>query len=122
MLKQKSKNLLASGLVAGSMLVVAGGPSAADEVMNAGSVLEKMEAKELSAYISGILEGLAYARFRKDTLAAGSKDERGSSCIYKWYYTGTGKTPASILATFRKYPDQMPATIIALMVKQECGE
>jgi hypothetical protein len=43
-------------------------------------------------------------------------------CIRDWYYTGTGSTTASIWATFKKYPDQGAATIIALMVKQECGE
>lgn len=120
MLKQKPMNILAGGVIAGSVLAV--GNTAIAEVMDAGSILEKMEDKERYAYISGIVEGLAYARFRKDTIAAGSKDERGSSCIHNWYYTGTGKTPFSIEATFKKYPDQMPSVIIALMVKKECGE
>lgn len=121
MLKQKPMNILAGGMIVGSMLA-AGSAGAADEVMDARYILEKMETKEQFAYISGIVEGMAYARLRKDTIVAGSKDERGSNCIYDWYYTGTGKTPGSILATFGKYPDQRPATIIALMVKQECGE
>jgi hypothetical protein len=119
MLKQKAQNILVGCLVAGS--VVAVGSTATAQVMTAGVILEKMEDRELAGYIGGIVEGLAYARFRKDTIAAGSKDERGSSCIYNWYYTNNDQ-PAGILATFRKYPDQMPATIIALMVKQECGE
>jgi hypothetical protein len=120
MLKQKPMDILARGLIAGSVLV--NGNMATAQVMTAGVILEKMKSDEQFAYINGIVEGLAYARFRKDTIAAGDKDERGSSCIQKWYYTGDGTTHASIVATFRRYPDQMPATIIALMVKQECGE
>lgn len=120
MLKQKPMNILAGGLISGSVMAV--GNMAIAEEMNAGSILEKMQATELSAHISGIVEGLAYARFRKDTIAAGSRDERGMQCIRDWYYTGTGTTSASIWATFKKYPDQGAANIIALMVKQECGE
>lgn len=98
------------------------GGGAAAEVMNAGYVVEKMETKEQFAYISGIVEGMAYARFRKDTIAAGSKDERGSNCIYDWYHTDSRKTHASIFATFRNNPEQLPTVIIALMIKRECGE
>ncbi|MCO5081769.1 MAG: hypothetical protein M9955_08945 [Rhizobiaceae bacterium] len=119
MLKQKPINILAGGLIAGSVL--ANGNMATAQVMTAGVIVEKMEADELAGFISGVIEGLAYARFRKDTIAAGSKDERGMNCIYNWYYASNDQ-PAGILATFRKYPDRMPGTIVALMVKQECGE
>ena len=90
--------------------------------MTAGLLLEKMGGDERFAYINGMVEGMAYSRFRKDTIAAGSKTETGLNCIYGWYYSGDGKTHASIEATFRKYPDQMPSVIIAAMIKKECGE
>lgn len=97
-------------------------PANADTAMTAGAILEKMGTDERFAYINGIVEGMAYSRFRKDTLAAGAKTETGLNCIYGWYYTGDGKTHASIEATFLKYPDQMPATIIGAMIKRECDE
>lgn len=119
MLREYQRNILASGLIAGS--VIANSDMASAQTMTAGVVLEKMENRELGGFISGVIEGLAYARFRKDTLAAGSKDERGMNCIYNWYYASNDQ-PAGILATFQKYPERMPGVIIALMVKQECGE
>lgn len=90
----------------------------------AGVALEKMEPGERITYVSGIVEGMAYARFRKDTLAAGQKDETGSRCIREWFASKPdGKSMmAWIDANFVKFPDYTPATIVYAMVKKECGE
>jgi hypothetical protein len=108
-----------SGLV---IAAVVGIHPAQAQDMTAGLILEKMQPEERFAYINGIVEGMAYARFRKDTIATGSKDEAGMKCIYGWYYTGDGKTHARIEAAFRKFSDHMPSVIIGTMVKKECGE
>lgn len=90
--------------------------------MTAGLILEKMPAGERAAYILGIIEGLAYARFRKDTTAKGAKDSSGSQCIYEWFYKDSTKAFDRIDAAFRKYPEHYPSTLLAVMIKKECGE
>lgn len=90
--------------------------------MTAGSIMDKMELKERYAYINGMVEGMAYARFRKDTLAAGQRTETGSQCIRSWFYAGDGSTYDRIETEFRKNAEHMPSTIIAVLMKKECGE
>lgn len=94
----------------------------ADTAMTAGVVLQQMPVRERAAYIMGIVEGLAYARFRKDTIAAGTKTDTGMSCVYDWFYRDTAATYERIEATFRKYADHHPSTLLAAMIKKECGE
>ena len=109
--------------VAGILFFAATGvhPSYAQD-MTAGFIMEKMEPKERYAYVSGIVRGMAYARFRKDTIAAGSKDERGMICIYEWYEKGDGSTYAALEHTFRNNGHYPPTVIIATLLKKECGE
>ncbi|MVA97968.1 hypothetical protein GN330_12005 [Nitratireductor sp. CAU 1489] len=90
--------------------------------MTAGVVMEKMKPKELYSYVYGIVEGMAYARFRKDTVAAGAKTETGMTCIYNWFFSGNGKSYADITAAFRKYPEHGPPVIVAALIKKKCGE
>lgn len=90
--------------------------------MTAGVVLERMPSKELLVYISGIIEGLAYARFRKDTIAAGENDETGMNCIYDWFYGDDMASFGTIEAAFRRYADHYPSVLLGAMIKQECGE
>jgi len=92
------------------------------QAMTAGVVLDKMNSDELFAYVNGMVEGMAYARFRKDSLAAGSRDEAGMVCILDWYWKGEGNTPSRIEAAFRQHKEHMPSTIIGTMIKNECGE
>lgn len=97
-------------------------PGWANSPMTAGVVLEKMSPKELFAYVFGVVDGLAYARFRRDTASAGSREQGGMDCIHDWYFSGDASTFGKIEATFRKYPDQYPSTLLAAMIKKECGE
>lgn len=90
--------------------------------MTAGNLMKTMPVPERTAYVTGIVDGLAYARFRKDTLAKGEKDEAGMACILKWFNKDSLATLTRIEATFQKYANEYPPTILALMVKQECGE
>ena len=108
-----------SGLLVG--IVVGIHPAHATD-MTAGVVMDKMPVRERGAYIMGIVEGLAYARFRKDTIAAGEKDEAGMKCIDDWFYRDTTASFDRIEATFRQYAEHFPSTLLAAMIKKECGE
>ena len=89
--------------------------------LTAGDLLKQMQSKDLVYYVSGMVEGFAYARFRKDTIAAGEKVESGMQCIRDWYLN----TPRIILTiedAFRQYADHQPSVILAALIKKECGE
>lgn len=90
--------------------------------MTAGTIMKEMPVRERAAYVMGIVEGFAYARFRKDTVAAGTKNETGMKCIYDWFYKDTAASFDLIEAVFKKYPEHFPSTLIASMTKKECGE
>lgn len=98
------------------------GSARADTPMTAGVIMEKMEARERGGYFIGIIEGFAYARFRKDSAEAGSKVETGMQCIYDFFYADVKAGIQRIEAAFRNYPEHMPSTLIAALLKKECGE
>lgn len=109
---------------AGALMLAASAASANDNgntPMTAGVVVEKMESNEFFFYVSGIIEGLAYARFQRDTNAAGTKTVSGMHCMQQWY-RGKPELFLTIDATFRKYADLAPVTVLAAMLKKECGE
>jgi hypothetical protein len=89
-------------------------PAYAQQITTSGAMKE-MPARERTAYILGVIDGLAYARFRKDTIA-------GMNCIYRWSQMGSLGTLLKIEKTFGRYPDQHPLVLIGAMVKKECGE
>ncbi|MDI6029447.1 hypothetical protein QBK99_25180 [Corticibacterium sp. UT-5YL-CI-8] len=97
-------------------LLLAALPVAAEATdFTAGKVLNEMSADERAAYISGVVEGLAYARYKKDGDETG-----GMKCIYDWlYYEDT--TPQDILSAFKRFPDHTPGAVMAAMVEKECG-
>ncbi len=119
----KTKNIrVLLSIVTLVLLVGAAAPAAADTAMTAGVVLEEMPVRERSSYVMGIVEGLAYSRFRKDTHAAGQNDETGMKCVYDWFYRDSMKSLDLIEAAFRKYSDHYPSVLLAVMIKKECGE
>ncbi|MGJ8531688.1 MAG: hypothetical protein ACSHYC_05855 [Alphaproteobacteria bacterium] len=93
----------------------------AQNSMTAGNLVE-LPTRERTAYVMGTVEGLAYARFRADTKASGSKDETGFNCIHDWLFADTMKRLDIIEATFRKYPGHRPSTLLSAMIKKDCGE
>ena len=90
--------------------------------MTAGGVMEKMPVRERTAYVMGIVEGLAQARFRKDTALTGTADQAGMNCIYNWFYADSMKRLDAVEAAFTKYQDQYPSTLLYVLIKRECGE
>lgn len=77
--------------------------------------MEKMEAKERYAFVAGIVEGLAMARYMSD----GKKPE-GMKCIYDWFYENP-ETIRTVYAAFEKYPDYPPGTVVDVLTRKTCG-
>lgn len=101
-------------------LIAGASPSYAD-AMTAGKLV-KEPAAERTMYIMGVVDGLAYARFRKDTLAKGERDEAGMNCILGWFSKDSLSRLLEIERTLAAYADEYPITVLASMVKRECGE
>lgn len=111
--------------MAGAVLLGSGAAFADDNQgtpMTAGLVMKEMPTGERTAYIMGIVEGMAYARFRKDTLAAGQKTEQGMKCIYGWLYTDSMATLDRIERVFEANAQHYPSVLLAALIKKECGE
>lgn len=115
----KQLNGAAFGLFAGVGLGL--NPSLAKDI-TADVILKEMPVRERYAYVAGIVEGLAYARFRKDTIEAGSKVETGLQCIQNWFYADGTNRMLEIESAFADYPTYPPAALVAVMAKKECGE
>ena len=90
--------------------------AAAANDFDAAKVMNEMTAPERSAYVAGVVEGLAVARYMKD-----GKQKTGMQCIYGWYYDDKA-TIRLIYDAFDKYPTYPPGSIIDVLVKQKCGE
>ena len=79
--------------------------------------MQEMTNEQRASYISGIIEGLAYARFQAD-----GKQEEGMSCIYDWYYRSGDGAMRLILQTFDRYGDYPPGAVLWVLTKRQCGE
>ncbi|MFG1342498.1 hypothetical protein [Xanthobacter autotrophicus] len=78
--------------------------------------MKELGATERYSYIAGVVEGLAVARYLKD-----SKKPAGMNCIYDWFYDDK-KTIDAIYVAFGQYPDFPPGAVIAALAKQKCGD
>jgi len=87
----------------------------AQTTMTAGVVMEKMPALERIAFVAGVVEGLAYARYSKD-----GKQTAGMSCIYSWFYDKKDRIQ-DVYQAFNRFKEHMPGAIVAAMVAKECG-
>jgi len=111
-----------AAILAGALYAIAPFETRAEpEYVTAGKVLKELEPNEFVWFVSGIVQGLAYSRFRQDTIAAGEKVLAGSDCIRNWFYGTQGRT-LTIRSTFEQYAEHAPWVVVAAMVKQECGE
>lgn len=117
--KLTSKNNVIAMFLAGGMsaLTVVNGGAAKAEDMTAGSVLKRFSTNELHLYLTGIIEGLKYARYEKE----GKTTKGGWRCIHDWYFNDKN-SPTIVLRALRKYPDHMPNAVMAALIKQKCGE
>jgi hypothetical protein len=102
-----------SGTVAAIPLCM-GMTAARAETLTAGVALDTMTSTQLSAYLQGIVEGMAQARYEKD----GGTD--GMRCIYEFYYTDEAASARTIIAAFDQYPDHSPGAVMSGLIQREC--
>ena len=85
--------------------------------LNAGFVLNEMNADQRTGYLFGVVEGLAYARFLRD-----KPDQTGMNCIYDWYHgAGSDKRQAKAKALMRRHADKPVGPLLYVLMKKECG-
>lgn len=86
--------------------------------ITAGDVRYKMSSDEQFAYVLGVIEGLAYARYVKD-----SPDETGMQCIYNWYQKDSAvRWTDTLFPFFEKYSDKPVGVLLYVLTKKVCGE
>lgn len=86
------------------------------EELNAGAVLNQFNYDQRYGYVSGVIEGLAYARFLQD-----KPNEDGMKCIYDWYYQGGVEAWNKITAYFNRHQDKPVGALLYVLSKRECG-
>jgi len=80
-------------------------------------VLSEMSQDQRHGYISGIVDGLAYARWLAD-----QPDDTGMQCIYSWYYGGGTEKWALITQWLGRHLDKPVDALMYVLIKKECGE
>ena len=100
--------------VAAILMAAATAPAAGQ---TAGDILTKTTADHRVGYISGVVEGLAFARYLRD-----KPDTSGMKCIYDWYLKGGDAVWTKILAWLQRHPDKRVGVLVHVLVKRECGD
>lgn len=91
--------------------------NAGAELLTGKIVLDNMNDEQQFAYLSGIVEGLAYARYE----AEGKKADGGMKCIYDWFYRDKQALPLTVEA-LHKFETKPVNAIVAAMIEQKCGK
>ncbi len=83
--------------------------------------MKKMDPHERTSYIQGVVEGLAYSRYKRDNqqIEGDAKTVNGMKCVYDWFYEKPNSMDM-IYAAFGKFPTYTPAAIINALVEQSC--
>nr|WP_319390397.1 hypothetical protein [uncultured Cohaesibacter sp.] len=104
-----------AAILAALAMVSANAANATD--FNAGVVMKKMNAEQRKWYVSGVVDGLAYARFLQD-----KPSEVGMQCIYDWYFNDNEKLwNNTLIPTFERYSDKPVTAIIHVLSQKKCG-
>ncbi len=95
---------------------LSGGKEAA--ALTADEILNNMNSDQRFGYVSGVVDGLATARWVQDRPNA-----VGMQCIYDWYLQ---RPAADVLAEieiwFERHRDQQAGILIHVLINRECGE
>lgn len=84
--------------------------------LNAGAVMNKMNADERFGYISGVVEGLAYSRWQRD-----KPNSTGMRCVYDWYYKGGKDNARKLDVWLNRHPDKPVGALMHVLIKKDCG-
>ncbi len=86
------------------------------EALTAGDVLENLNDDQWFGYVSGLLDGLATARW-----LAERPDSSGMRCIYEWYTARPAEqTIAEIEQWFGRHPEQQAGLLLHVLIAEEC--
>ena len=111
--KVKASDFLGADLTLGSV-AVADSTAHADTPMTAGVVYDRMDAGEFTAYVTGVIEGLAYAQYESGGVEA-------MNCVYDWFFRGEN-SQRQIDQAFVRFADHYPGAVMAALVRRECGD
>lgn len=81
----------------------------------ADDVLTRMTDDERFAYISGVIEGLAAARW-----AAERPDSSGMTCIYDWYFGENDEVHLTTTEWLARNRDQRVGLLMYVLTQREC--
>jgi len=87
------------------------------QAITGGEVLNKMNAKEQSAYLAGVVSGMAQAKWLTE-----KPSTEGMDCINGWYFNGGEKRHKKINAWFERHADKSAAGLLYILIKKECGD
>lgn len=76
-------------------------------------IMSKLSPDEQTVYFSGVIEGLAYARYMED---GGSTD--GMMCIYDWF--AQDRNLRMLRMGFEEWPESAPGVIVGVLVERAC--
>ena len=94
---------------------MAGLVSSISHAQTADDVLNRMSEEQSFSYISGVVEGLAAARW-----AAEQPDSSGMTCIYNWYFDQDGDVHLTITEWLARNSDQRAGFLIYALTQKEC--
>ena len=86
------------------------------EAFTADEVLNQMDEDQRRTYLSGLVDGLAQARW-----AADNSDQTGWACITDWYYNDLQTAWDSIDQWFERHLDKPAASLLYVLIDRECG-
>ncbi|OXT02742.1 hypothetical protein B7H23_07670 [Notoacmeibacter marinus] len=108
-----SKSLVPALPAASIALSLAVAPASAQ---TAGDIMSKLEPEKRYSYVTGVIEGLAIARYQND-----KPDVTGMKCIYDWFHSDAKRQWEVIRTWFERHPDQSPGALLFVLTKKECG-
>ena len=108
------KYLLYSAMMAGTVCL--GLMAGKADALTAEDVLENMDADQLNGYLSGVVDGLATARW-----LAERPDASGMQCIYDWWL----QTPVEprldqTMLWLERHPEQQVGILMSVLIGREC--
>jgi len=117
--KTNKNNVMAAFFVLlSSGVVLVPNSEAEAQGLEVSTVLENMNAEQMNAYLSGIVEGLAYARYEQE-----GRDADGSmKCIQDWFYYSEGEGVKQIMQAFNRFKTYPATSVVAALVAQKCGD
>jgi hypothetical protein len=107
---------LVQATVLASFIAIPANDVWAESDFTAGKLVNELKPSELYIFVSGVVEGLAHARYLKD-----GKQTEGMNCILDWFYKDKA-TIDTITKSFKEYSDFSPAGVTAALAKKKCGE